>query len=139
MTQVYRAPLRSRRDDIDPQMTLDRAHAHGLCGFGRHGHGDALTRRVERFAAVPDGSLVWTRDGDGWYWLGRIAGPYFFDADGADVDLVHVRPCTWQSDPVPESRCPAAVLATFGRGGRNFQQIHHPDVARASEELWRSR
>lgn len=139
MTQVYRAPLRSRRDDIDPQATLDRAHALGLCGFGRHGHGDFLTRRVARLAAVPDGSLVWTRDGDGWYWLGRIDGPYFHDADGDGVDLVHVRPCTWQSEPVPESRCPAAVLRTFARGGRNFQQIHDHRVAEESERLWQRR
>jgi len=28
------------------------------------------------------------------------------------------------------------VLATFGRGGRNFQQIHDPDVAAHSLRLW---
>ncbi|MGE2733781.1 GAF domain-containing protein [Mycolicibacterium vaccae] len=139
MTHVYRAPLRSRSDDIDPQRTLERALNKGLCGFGCCGHGAALDRRVERFAAVPDGSLVWTRDGDGWYWIGRITGPYFYDADGADVDLVHVRPCRWLSGPITESRCPAAVLATFGRGGRNFQEIHDPQVGAQSEDLWSQR
>ncbi|UXA18740.1 GAF domain-containing protein [Mycobacterium sp. SMC-4] len=139
MTNVYRAPMRSRRDDVDPQLALERAHAHRLCGFGRHGHGDSLPRRVQRLAAVPDGSLVWTRDGDGWYWLGRIDGPYFYDADGESVDLVHVRPCTWRTEPVAESRCPAAVVKTFHRGGRNFQQIHHPHVGQESESLWERR
>lgn len=92
---------------------------------------------MQRFADAADGSFVWTRDGDGWYWLGRIDGPYFYDTDGEDVDLVHVRPCTWLGTPVPESRCPAAVVATFGRGGRNFQQIHDDRVGEESTRLWR--
>lgn len=133
---MYRAPLRSRRDDIDPQLTLDRAHSSGLCGFGGDRDPERLARRVERFAQVPDGSLVWTRDADGLYWLGRIDGPYFYDADGDGVDLVHVRPCRWQDVPIIESRTPAAVVATFGRGGRNFQQIHDADVADQSLRLW---
>lgn len=136
MTLVYRAPLRSRDDGVDPQATLDRALSFGLCGFGDRGHGPQLARRVERFAEVPDGSFVWTRDTDGLYWLGRIIGPYFADADGASVDLVHVRPCQWLDAPFVESRCPAAVVATFGRGGRNFQQIHDERVGEQTSRLW---
>lgn len=136
MTFVYRAPLRSRCDDVDPRLTLRRALSLGLCGFGERAHGSQLARRVERFAEVPDGSFVWTRDGDGLYWLGRIDGPYFYDADGAGVDLVHVRPCRWRDAPVTESRCPAAVVATFGRGGRNFQQIHDAQVSQQTVQLW---
>ncbi|MGE2832762.1 GAF domain-containing protein [Mycobacterium sp. SMC-4] len=136
MTNVYRAPLRSRSDDVYPASTLRRALELGRCGFGDRGHGGQLERRVERFAAAPDGSLVWTRDGEGWYWLGRLDGAYFYDVDGEDVDLVHVRPCRWLSDPVDELRCPAAVIATFGRGGRNFQQIHDARVGTESEKLW---
>ncbi|KWX66376.1 hypothetical protein [Mycobacterium sp. NAZ190054] len=137
MTSVYRAPMRSRRDDIDSGLAFERALSLALCGFGRFGDSERLTRRVQRFADAADGSFVWTRDGDGWYWLGRIDGPYFYDTDGEDVDLVHVRPCTWLGTPVPESRCPAAVVATFGRGGRNFQQIHDDRVGEESTRLWR--
>lgn len=136
MTFVYRAPLRSRRDDIDPQVTLDRAKSLGLCGFGDDRDPERLARRVARFAQVPDGSLVWTRDTDGLYWLGRIDGPYFYDVAGEDVDLVHVRTCRWRGVPIIESRSPAAVVATFGRGGRNFQQIHDADVGAESARLW---
>ncbi|WNG90199.1 GAF domain-containing protein [Mycobacterium sp. ITM-2016-00317] len=136
MTSVYRAPMRSRRDDIDPALTFERALSLGLCGFGRFGDPERLARRVGRFADVADGSFVWTRDGDGWYWLGRIDGPYFYDPDGEDVDLVHVRPCTWLDTPFAESRCPAAVVATFGRGGRNFQEIHDDRVGDESSQLW---
>jgi hypothetical protein len=124
VTSVYRAPLRSRRDDIDPALTFERALSLGLCGFGDHGDTERLERRVQRFAAAPDGSLVWTRGPEGMYWLGRLAGSYFYDAAGESVDLVD------------ESRCPAAVAATFGRGGRNFQQIHDSRVGEESMRLW---
>lgn len=139
MVAVYRAPMRSRDDDVDVAATIARARRLGLCGFGeRTVDEERLSRRVARFVAVPDGSLVWTRDLDGRYWLGRIDGDYFRDADpvAADVDLVHVRPCRWLPAPLLEPKVPAAVLATFGRGGRNFQQTHHGAVGAQSLAIW---
>lgn len=136
MTAVYRAPLRSRRDDVDPWGAFERALSLGLCGFGGDRDPERLARRIERFAEVADGSFVWSRDPDGRYRLGRLDGPYFYDADGADVDLVHVRPCGWRPEPVVESDAPPAVVATFGRGGRNFQRIHDADVGNQSARLW---
>lgn len=134
MIAVYRAPMRSRRDDIDCAATLERAIATGVVGFGDD-RPDRLDRRVARFADVADGSFVWTREAPGVYRLGRIGGPYRVDEAGTDVDLMHVRPCTW-SRPVPEHRVPAAVLATFARGGRNFQQTHDATVGAESSALW---
>ncbi|KUH83770.1 hypothetical protein AU186_15415 [Mycobacterium sp. GA-1999] len=133
--------MRTRRDDIDPQGAIDRALAMGLVGFGDAGFGDRLARRIARVADIHDGSFVWTRDADGLFWLGRIDGPYRRDdhADAVAVDLVHVRPCRWLVEPVGESGVPAAVLATFGRGGRNFQQTHSPDVGPQTERIWHSR
>ncbi|MCV7298344.1 GAF domain-containing protein [Mycobacterium barrassiae] len=139
MVDVYRAPMRSRSDDFDLQPTIDRALAMGLVGFGDAGADERLDRRVTRFGAVADGSFVWTRDADGLYWLGRIEGPLFHDDDGAAVDLVHVRPCRWVTDPVLEPDVPASVLATFARGGRNFQQTHDPNVGEQTEAIWRKR
>jgi hypothetical protein len=142
---VYRAPMRSRSDDIDLRATVDRARRLGLCGFGQrvrgHGEGQRLARRVARFAEVDDGSFVWTRDEDGLYWLGRIEGPYFYDEEeaAAAVDLVHVRPCRWLPEPLLESDVPAAVVATFGRGGRNFQQTHGSTVGPDTERIWNER
>ena len=136
MTFVYRAPLRSRRDEVDPQATFERALSLGLCGFGDDRNPVKLDRRVERFAAVADGSFVWSRDPDGLYRLGRLDGPYFYDAAGESVDLVHVRPCRWLCAPIVESAAPPAVIATFGRGGRNFQQIHDSEVGADSATLW---
>ena len=94
--------------------------------------------RVDRFADVEQGSFVWTRDPDGLYWLGRLSGPYFYDTDDAAkaVDLVHVRECDWLPKPMLEPEVPAAVVATFRRGGRNFQQTHDPSVGSESQRLW---
>jgi hypothetical protein len=137
---VYRAPMRSRRDDVDLRATIERALARGLCGFGgpKLPSDERLARRIERFRDVENGSFVWTRDAEGLYWLGRINGPYFFDADdeAAAVDLVHVRECDWCSAPLLEQMVPAAVVATFRRGGRNFQQTHDATVGAESLRIW---
>lgn len=145
MVAVYRAPMRSRNDAVDPQAAIDRARRLGLCGFGqyvdRSGEQERLARRVGRFAELEDGSFAWTRDTDGWFWLGRVTGAYFYDVDeaAAAVDLVHVRPCEWQSLPMPEQEVPSAVIATFGRGGRNFQEIHHPSIGEHTQRIWDAR
>lgn len=133
MVAVYRAPMRSRNDDIDWTATHERAFALGLVGFGDV---DTTERRVVRFAAVDVGSFVWTREPSGFHRIGRIDGPYRFDEGGAAVDLVHVRPCRWSTRPVPEHLVPAAVLATFARGGRNFQQTHDATVGAESAAVW---
>jgi len=139
---VYRAPMKSRRDGVDLRATIERALSRGLCGFGgpREPTDERLARRIERFREVAKGSFVWTRDPDGLYWLGRIAGPYFCDADehAAIVDLVHVRECDWLSRPLHEPKVPAAVIATFHRGGRNFQQTHDSTVGAETERIWRT-
>jgi hypothetical protein len=135
---VYRAPMRSRRDDVDVAATIERALARGLCGFGEPADDSRSARRIERFRDVDDGSFVWTRDQEGLYWLGRIEGPYFYDTDmaAAAADLVHVRPTCWLAQPLLEPAVPAAVVATFRRGGRNFQQTHGVMVGDESQRLW---
>ncbi|MBO0679171.1 GAF domain-containing protein [Mycolicibacterium sp. S2-37] len=142
MVAVYRAPMRSRDDDVDVAATIAHARAHGLCGFGERGVPDTrLDGRIARFAEARDGSFVWTRGPDGLFWLGRIDGAYFRDAGAAaaDVDLVHVRPCRWLPEPLLEPEVPAAVLATYRRGGRNFQQTHDPAVGAQCLRLWEDR
>lgn len=145
MVAVYRAPMRSRNDAVEPQATIDRARRLGVCGFGelvsRSAERERLAHRAARFAELDEGSYVWTRDTHGWFWLGRISGPYVYDAGktAAAVDLVHIRPCEWLSMPLLEQDVPAAVVATFGRGGRNFQEIHHPSIGAETQTIWDAR
>lgn len=118
---------------------VDWAISAGVVGVGRRGAPHELDRieaRLRRFADVPDGSFVWTRDGDGLLFIGQIAGPLRTEPEGAPHDLEQVRPCRWHPDPVPPARVPAAVAATFERGGRNFQRINSVDVGRQTARLW---
>jgi hypothetical protein len=153
--EVYRAPLWSRRDDVDRDAAVAHALARGICGVGgavtgqvadpdeavarvATEHGERVAERLTRFIAAADGSYVWTRDGDGALHLGRLTGPWRHDtsAEAAAHDRAPVRPCEWLG-PVDPALVPASVTATFARGGRNFQQIHPGDVERLTDECWR--
>lgn len=155
---MFRAPMRSRDDGIVEGAAVERALTLGVCGVGGRlervpssitealgavdtRHGERLARRLERFASAPDGAFVWTRDVEGLLWLGRLAGPWRYDPTvAADaVDLVHVRPSVWAEVPIDASEVPAAVRATFARGGRNWQRVHDPEVSARSAALWEQR
>lgn len=152
---VYRAPMRSRRDDIPPGPAVERAIELGLCGIGGlldpppADLDDALTataltydartaRRLRRFCEVPDDAFVWTRELDGLYRLGQLTGPWSYDpaAAAAAVDLVHVRRCAWSPTLFPESAVPAGTTNAFARGGRNFQRINDPEAEVGTGRLW---
>jgi hypothetical protein len=159
---VYRAPMRSRRDDVDPVAGVRRALALDLCGIGgavdpgpgnpvpddlpqvvhlvARAHGEPTARRLARFAAIPAGAYVWTRDRDGAYRLGRLTGPWRYDHSAAarEADLVHVRDCVWLPDPVPEPEVPAGTLRSFARGGRNLQQTHDRGIGEQTLAVWRA-
>ena len=93
----------------------------------RDAGGEKGERIARRFADLPDGTFVWTRtDDDGMYHLGRIAGEY----------RDHARPADWLDRPFGEDEVPAAVAATFARGGRNFQRTHDAAAERRTAELW---
>jgi hypothetical protein len=138
----YRAPMRSRLDSVDVSGAVERALDRGVVGVGGRlatppgGLADALARvsdehdervalRLERFASVTDGAEMWTRDPAGLFRRGELAGPWRYDADPAAyvADLTHVRPCAWDPAALAEHEVPAAVAASFRRGGRNFQRI----------------
>lgn len=139
---IFRAPMRSRDDGVPEGAGAERALRTRVCGLGgrlatpprrledalaaaAEEHDERLARRLERFAEAPDGAYVWTRDADGAYWLGRLAGPWRYDdsPEAVAADLVHVRDCGWRAAPIEEHRVPPAVRATFARGGRNWQRI----------------
>ena len=133
MDPVFRAPMRARTHDAPAGAGAEHGVAHGSVGIG-----DTAEARISRFAAVPDGAFVWTRDTDGTYWVGRIAGP-LRPADPAAHDaagLTHVRAADWRDRPFGEHDVPAGIAATFARGGRNFQRTHGDAVERRTAELW---
>jgi hypothetical protein len=138
----YRAPMRSRIDDVDAGLAVERALDLGVVGVGGRlsspprdaadavarvsdEHDERVARRLERFIVIADGAEVWTRDPAALFHRGLVTGPWRYDPDPAAyaVDLTHVRPCSWEPDALAEHELPAAVAATFRRGGRNFQRI----------------
>lgn len=155
---VYRAPMRSRDDDVSDGPAVERALALGVCGVGGRlddapdsiaealaavdaVYGEQMARRLDRFASVAEGAFVWTRDSDGLLWLGRITGPWRYDAsaEARAVDLPHVRACDWLDRSVEPAAVPPGVHETFSRGGRNWQSITRGDAARLTAAVWKSR
>ncbi|WP_101846880.1 GAF domain-containing protein [Zhihengliuella sp. ISTPL4] len=152
---VYRVPMRSHDDAVPRGLAVERALTVGVCGMGGRldraprslaaalaavdaRYGERAAGRLERFAAVPEGAFVWTRDEDGLFWLGCLVGPWRYDDDpaAAEADLVHVRDCRWRGRPVDASAVPPGVTATFARGGRNGQRIHAAGTGNLSALLW---
>ncbi len=154
---IYRAPMRARDRDLPPGAGADFGLAHGLVGTGdalpvapatlaaavaaaERAHGAKAARMLERFAALPDGTFVWTRASDGMFHVGRIAGSWRYDDSPAAhaVGIHHVRPAHWKDRPLGPEEVPAAVAETFARGGRNLQRTHGASAERRTSELWES-
>jgi hypothetical protein len=147
--------MRSRDDAVPRWAGPERALELGICGIGGRLEpapgslaealvtadaqaGIRLAWRIERFAKAPIGAFVWTRDVDGLTYLGRITGPWTYDAaeEAAAADLVHVRRCDWIADPIDDGSVPPDVQATFGRGGRNWQRIRAVSVSAPTLAVW---
>lgn len=102
--------------------------------------GAGAAQRLARFAALPAGDLVWTRDIDGTFRVGRVTGPWrYVTAPAADrCGIHHVRPTAWAPRAVVRDTVPAAVLAAFARGGLNLQRIRAADPAASETCLLRA-
>jgi len=153
---VHRAPMRARnRDDVPEGAGAEHGLRHGLVGIGERlsavpdsvseavaaaadQDGEKAGRMVRRFAELPSGTLVWTREGGGGFRLGRITGPWRYDvsSDAVTVGIHHVHDARWLPRTFTEDEVPAAVAETFRRGGRNFQQTHDEDAEHRTAELW---
>jgi hypothetical protein len=148
--------MRARnRDDVAPGAGAEHGLRHGLVGIGERlgavpdsvseavaaaadQDGEKAGRMVRRFAELPLDALVWTRDGENRFHLGRITGPWRYDtsADAVAVGIHHVRDALWLPRAFTEDEVPAAVAETFRRGGRNLQRTHDDDAERRTAELW---
>src|SRR5438270_4927095 len=152
---IFRAPMRARDRDLPAGAGADYGVAHDVVGIGdalerppatldeavamtADAHGRKAARMLRRFAELPDGTFVWTRTSAPAYRLGRIAGPWRYDDSrpARRVGIHHVRPTDWMPRPLGECEVPAAVAATFPRGGRNLQRTHDAHAERLTAELW---
>lgn len=153
---IYRAPMRARnRDDVPAGAGAEHGVRHGLVGIGERldavpasvdeavaaaadQDGEKAGRMVRKLAGLADGTLIWTRDADGVFHLGRVRGPWRYDASRAAerVGIHHVRDVRWLPRTFAADEVPAAVAETFRRGGRNLQRTHDDDAERRTAALW---
>jgi hypothetical protein len=134
---IFRAPMRARDLDVPAGTGAEYGLACGVVGIGS-GRGEKAARALHRFATVPSGVFVWTRDRAGGYHLGRIMGGVREDrSPGARaVGIVYVRDTTWLARAFEEAEVPPAVAQTFARGGRNFQRTHNAEAECMTSEMW---
>jgi hypothetical protein len=134
---IFRAPMRARDLDLPAGTGAEYGLARGVVGIGP-GRGEKAARALHRFATVPSGVFVWTRDRAGGYHLGRIVGDVREDRSSAAraVGIVYVRETHWLPRAFEEAEVPPAVAHTFARGGRNFQRTHDSEAERMTSEIW---
>lgn len=148
--------MRARnRDDVPEGAGAEHGLRHRLVGIGERlrvvpdsvseavaaatdQDGEKAGRMVRRFAELPYDTLVWTRDGEDGFHLGRITGPWRYDvsSDAVTVGIHHVRSTRWLPRTFTEDEVPAAVAETFRRGGRNFQRTRDDDAEQRTAEIW---
>jgi hypothetical protein len=129
--------MRARDLEVPAGAGAEYGLSAGVVGIGP-GRGEKAARMLHRFATVPTGDFVWTRDRAGDYHLGRIAGAVREERSPAAlaVGIVHVRDTTWLARAFRETEVPSAVARTFARGGRNFQRTHDREAERVTAEIW---
>lgn len=129
--------MRARDVDVPAGAGAEYGLEQGLVGIGT-ATDERSARRLHRFATVPDGAFVWTRDRAGGYRLGRICGAVREDdsPDAQRVGIRHVRPTRWLERVFSGAEVPPAVARTFARGGLNFQQAHDTEAARQTRAIW---
>lgn len=129
--------MRARDLDLPPGAGAEYGIGDGVVGIGP-GTGERAARLLHRFATVPEGVFVWTRDCGGGYHLGRVSGSMNEEASPSArrVGIAYTRPTRWLERVFAEAEVPARVAVAFARGGRNFQRIHDAQAERLTAELW---
>jgi hypothetical protein len=152
---IYRVPLRSGKPGVDHAKQVAYARKHGVAGPGWGVGGPPTTNTKEvlrrlrkgprsgyntvlRFEAAPTGSYVWSRDMNGRYLLGVLAGEWEYDAspDAEEVDLQNFRRVRWARRSLLDDEVPAAVVRAFSGRGSSFTQIHSEFARMMSPRLY---
>ena len=99
-----------------------------------YGYSDVSNvRYLKREVKVND--LIWTRDRDGRYYLGRVVSPweYFANEESLQADIVNF--CRCELFPLDVDEVPGKVVACF-RPPKVIQAIRDPTMGIYSQLLW---
>ena len=147
---LYRLHVKTACDDREG--TLRFCLDGGFLGVGWAAGSDvadwasyrkAAARRYGRVASsvramhdLPDGALIWTRDPEGGYYIGRVCGPwrYLVGDEPSYFDIHNVRPARIVACAL-KSAVPRSVQKAFSRG-QALQRVHDADARRCSASLF---
>lgn len=152
---LFRIHIRPTGGSADVHTTFAHCLAHSVLGVGWrvpelaptsvwsayqkaaepvHGRVQACAY-MERW--VKAGSLVWTRDGRGQYYLCRVTSGWEYwvtaASEAADIDIGNVFRCQFM--PVPIDSVPGKVVASF-RASRTLQEVADERAFAYSKMLW---
>ncbi|MGH2853637.1 MAG: hypothetical protein ACRDLF_05540 [Solirubrobacteraceae bacterium] len=109
-------------------------HATELPGWGRRAA--STVRLFGEEAAV--GDFVWTRDLEGRFRLGRIAGGYRYEnsAKAEAMDIHQVRKTDWADQPLGDLEVPVAIIRAFSGTSTSFSRMWDPGARLYTRWLW---
>ena len=153
---VFRIHIRPYGGAGDPRRSFEYCRNHGILGMGwavekmgrsclswdeyiaaaenEYGYSDVSNvRYLKREVEVND--LIWTRDRDGRYYLGRVVSPweYFANEESLQADIVNF--CRCELFPLDVDEVPGKVVACF-RPPKVIQAIRDPTMGIYSQLLW---
>lgn len=160
--ELWRTKLRSTKDGIVHQSQEDHCFSDNVIGIGWGIEGlpsgasiDEVTSAIEkvdlpgwrkraaqqvrRFAEEAEvGQLIWTRDKNGRYHLGRFTSDWRYDASdiAQDTDIHQVRSVVWAQRTFSEIDIPGAIMRSFIGQTNAMQRILDPAARIFSVELW---
>jgi hypothetical protein len=87
---------------------------------------------------APVGSLVWTRDTAGIYYLARLTGEWEYrdSPENRGLDISNVRAAKIVAIPGAEGAVPGAVVRSFAGRGQAFRRVLDDGAAQYSEYLF---
>ena len=152
---LFRIHIRPGGGHADMETTFAYCLAHEFLGAGwrvdlAHNTNDwdeYHAKAIQRYGAVQvcqyiqdwveEGSLVWTRDTKGQYYLARVSSGWEYwycqEASGKDIDIANVFRCDIR--PVPIDAVPGKVVACF-RAPRTIQEVRSESALAYSKSLW---
>lgn len=162
---LWRTKLRSTKDGIVHQSQEEHCFSDNVIGVGwgiddlpsgasidevtgaiakvdLPGWRKRAAQQVRRFAVEAEiGQLIWTRDKNGRYHLGRFTSDWRYDASeiAFETDIHQVRSVVWASETFSEIDIPGAIMRSFIGQTNAMQRILDPAARIFSVELWNDR
>ena len=152
--------LHLRPTDVPAREVVNHCLENGLVGLGWHSPDEKVGESVSEYLArhrerwgrresavhtmleqVKVGDLIWSRDADGRYLLGKVTGePYPRFGKMADLkDMFHVAPVEFARGidrTIHDDEVPGRVKAAFSQRGRTINRLSDDTVAAYSKWLF---